>query len=88
MFVDPRVTDVATSGLHGMQMGDRALTCRRAHTGQQRAEMGLAPVGAAAGMPPPVFGGQQARVVKLTHAGEPGAARDGAGQGGAGRGSL
>ena len=57
VYEDPRVTDIACSGMHGMRMGDRALTVRRA--GEGRGEAPAAPQ--AAYVPP--------RVVKLVEAG-------------------
>lgn len=67
VYVDPRVTDVATAGLHGMTMGDRNLTVRRAN--QQRGPQNNRDDAPAPAAPMP-FQPQAnaARVVKLAHA--------------------
>lgn len=57
VFEDPNVVDIACAGLHGMRMGDRALTVRRADGGQRQAEAQQATT-----LAPP-------RVVKLAEAG-------------------
>jgi splicing factor U2AF subunit len=50
VYADPGKTDMACTGLHGMQMGDKTLTVRRATAqGQPRAD--LPPMMMAGGMP-------------------------------------
>ena len=69
IYQDPKVTDVACAGLNGMRMGDRTLTVRRASEGQkQMAEQKQQQQQVAVFAPT-----QAARVVKLSHAGAPGA---------------
>ena len=52
VYQDQSVTDVAMQGLHGMQMGEKTLTVRRA-TGERRAGFGAGAGAAAANVPPP-----------------------------------
>ncbi|PRW56919.1 splicing factor U2af large subunit A-like isoform X1 [Chlorella sorokiniana] len=69
VYMDPAITDVAIAGLHGMQMGDRNLTVKRANSAvqaQQAQQAGGAPVPAPAAPAPQLAGA--IRVVKLMHA--------------------
>jgi splicing factor U2AF subunit len=53
VYVDQSVTDVACQGLHGMKMGDKVLTVRRATT-----QGSVKPGGASTAIvPPPIYGG-------------------------------
>ena len=76
--MDPSITDVACAGLHGMAMGDRNLTVKRANSAvkAQQEQAGGAPMPGAlpglGGMPggaPFMPQANAARVVKLAHAG-------------------
>lgn len=76
--MDPAITDVACAGLHGMAMGDRNLTCKRANSAvkAQQEQAGMGGMGAPGalpglgGMPMPFQPvANAARVVKLAHAG-------------------
>lgn len=60
VFEDPSVTEMAIAGLHGMRMGDRQLTVRRANEGQRLIDMQTQGVQPQAVAP---------RVVKLIEAG-------------------
>lgn len=54
VYADPGKTDMACTGLHGMQMGDKTLTVRRATAqGQPRADL------------PPMLGQQQAAAMMM-----------------------
>ncbi len=48
VYEDPAVTDVACSGLHGLRMGEKTLTVRRANQGQQQKQQNAVSVSAAA----------------------------------------
>ena len=55
VYQDQSVTDVAMQGLHGMQMGEKTLTVRRA-TGERRDGFGAGAGAAATNVPPPPRG--------------------------------
>lgn len=69
VYDDTSVTDVAIAGLHGMRMGDRSLTVRRAE-GQLRNAQPIVPAMAMpeGGIQPAMFTAAAPHVVKLTDA--------------------
>lgn len=66
VYEDPKVADIAIAGLHGMQMGDRSLTVRRAE-GQLRNAQPVVPAMAMpeGGFQPAMFTAAAPRAVKL-----------------------
>lgn len=77
-YEDPSVTDIACAGMHGMKMGDRTLTVRRANSSMQQTGANRAPLGGGMGEtlpgPPPMavpgagMPGIPTRIMVLEHA--------------------